>query len=102
MKDYLYSSEEAGHEEGLQLRQEAKRSNRRKTFLTTPIKVLLSFLLVCFSFGVLRYIDPAFLGSLRYIDQGYETVKDGYHKDEFQTENGSKYLLGVGKADITG
>lgn len=86
--------------EDVWLRQDTGRSHKLRASFVTLVKIFSSFLIIFFFYGAIRYYSPGLLGSLQYVGSSHSISGGGDLKDELV--KGSKYLLGVGKADITG
>jgi hypothetical protein len=93
-----YQRTKAGLPDGLPSRQETSRAQRFRGFFNAPIKVISTFILVLLFFGGITYSDPWIWKQSPHVGHNDEAGA----KDWNNEGNGSKYLLGVGKADITG
>ncbi|EPE34477.1 hypothetical protein GLAREA_10171 [Glarea lozoyensis ATCC 20868] len=96
------SPPKAAAPEDVWLRQDTGRSNKSRVVWIALMKVLSGFVLGVLFYGALRHFNPSFGGKLRYIGSVDGEVAAGDGGNAFKIRKGSKYLLGVGKADITG
>jgi hypothetical protein len=89
----------AGPPDGLQSRQDIRLEDKFRGFFIAPVKVLSTFLLVLLFYGAFKYSDPWLWGQSPRVDHSDTAGPKDWNNE---IGKGSKYLLGVGKADITG
>jgi hypothetical protein len=88
--------------EDVWLRQDNSRGIKSRAVWITLMKLLSGFVLGLFFYGAFRRFHLSSVGKLRNIGSVDGEVADGDGRNAFETGKGSTYLLGVGKADITG
>jgi hypothetical protein len=100
MDNPTYQSTKAGPPEGIRLRPGTSRTDKFQASFIAIMKMLSSLVLVLVLYGAIRHFNPGLWGGLLGVGPGEGLAGNKDWKNEIG--KGSKYLLGVGKADITG